>query len=83
MPPAPSFTGTPRKRPSIPYSPVEVGGAREDALLVEHDRVDHLRDRRADGAYQADRAEQRHDLAAALAVRSTSSRDAGVGEQLA
>ena len=49
-----------------PVLALEVGGAGQDALLVEHDRVDHLR-RRGAGRVPGGRAEQVDELAAALA----------------
>ena len=49
----------------MPYSPFEVRGARQHALLVEQDRVDHLCRRRA-RRVPGGGAHQLHELAAAL-----------------
>src|SRR5438105_4707390 len=61
---------------------LEVRGAREDALLVEHDRVDHLRRGRARRIPRR-RAEQVHDLAPALRGPLDHRLDLLVGDELA
>ena len=59
-----------------PVLALEVRGAREHALLVEHDRVDHLR-RRGARRVPGRRAEQVDDLAAALGACARPSRRSG------
>ncbi len=63
-PAAPSFTGNAHVEAVDPVLALEIRGAREDALLVEADRVDHLRGR-GPGRVPGRRAEQRDELAAA------------------
>src|SRR5262249_1261765 len=61
---------------------LEVGRAGKDALLVEHDRVDHLRGRRARRVPRR-RAEQLDDLTAPLGGPSDHLLDLVLGHELA
>ena len=65
-PPRPSTTGTPTNRPSTPNSPLQLDRAREDALPVAQDGVDHLERRRGRGVERRAGLEQRDDLGAAV-----------------
>ena len=65
-----------------PVLALEQRRARQDALLVEEDRVDHLRDRRA-RRVPGGGAEQLHDLAAALRGALDHLLDPLLGDELA
>ena len=67
MPPRPSLTGTPTKRPLSAVLALEQHSAGQDRLAVAQDGVDHLGHRGGRRVEGAARLEQRHDLRATVA----------------